>query len=194
MMGKRVIRLGDRTTHGGVVVSASGNFKMFGKEVARLGDKVTCPARGHGTCTIVEGDPLWSIDGVAVALEGHKTSCGASLIASLPQVTRAYEGMGASSPGGAAGGAAAAALQTARQANNATDEPHALRFRAIDPETGAPLVDRSYVVTLSDGTAITGATDANGYTEPVHADAADLIDLHVAFRAPTRDLDLEELA
>lgn len=93
MSSKRIIRLGDPTTHGGVVVSAAARFQMFGKPVARLGDKVTCRVRGHGECTIVEGDPLWSIDGIPVALEGHKTSCGASLISTLPNVTRRYEGM-----------------------------------------------------------------------------------------------------
>ena len=45
--------------------------------------------KGHGVTTIVEGDPTWLIDGIPVALEGHKTSCGASLISTLPAVKRA---------------------------------------------------------------------------------------------------------
>lgn len=85
---KRVIRLGDPTTHGGTVVSASPTVIINGKPVARLGDSVTCPQPGHGTVTIVEGDPNWLIDGRPVALEGHKTSCGASLISTLPTLAR----------------------------------------------------------------------------------------------------------
>ena len=48
----------------------------------------TRAAAAGGVTTIVEGDPTWLIDGIPVALEGHKTSCGASLIASLPNLGR----------------------------------------------------------------------------------------------------------
>lgn len=84
----RVIRLGDPTTHGGKVVSAAPNSSVHGIQIARLGDKVVCPIPGHGVTTIVEGDPNLLIDGIPVALEGHKTSCGASLIATVPDVMR----------------------------------------------------------------------------------------------------------
>lgn len=83
-----VIRLGDSTTHGGKVVSATANSSVNGIQIARLGDKVVCPIKGHGVTTIVEGDPNWLIDGIPVALEGHKTSCGASLISTLPTLDR----------------------------------------------------------------------------------------------------------
>ena len=39
---KHVIRLGDPTTHGGTVVSASSTTIINGIRVARLGDQVTC--------------------------------------------------------------------------------------------------------------------------------------------------------
>lgn len=85
---KKVIRLGDPTSHGGSVVSAASNFSMMGIQVARVGDHCTCPQKGHSGCVIVEGDPAWIIDGRAVALEGHMTSCGASLISTLGNVQR----------------------------------------------------------------------------------------------------------
>lgn len=85
---KRVIRLGDPTTHGGTVVSAVSHSTANNIQIARLGDKVVCPIPGHGVTTIVEGDPNWLIDGIPVALEGHKTSCGASLISTLPTLDR----------------------------------------------------------------------------------------------------------
>ena len=46
------------------------------------------PVRGHVRCVIAEGDPQVLIDGVPVAFEGHKTSCGAVLISTLPEVGR----------------------------------------------------------------------------------------------------------
>lgn len=85
---KKVIRLGDPTSHGGSVVSAAPNFSMMGIQVARMGDSCTCPKPGHSNCQIAEGDPNWIIDGHPVALEGHLTTCGAALISTLPNVDR----------------------------------------------------------------------------------------------------------
>ena len=77
-----VIRLGDTTSHGGKVVSVKAkHFAVGGIAVACVGDKCTCPIKGHDVCTIAEGDPNHVIDGVAVAYEGHKTTCGATLLA-----------------------------------------------------------------------------------------------------------------
>lgn len=79
-----VIRLGDPTSHGGKVASVSAShFTVDGIAVARVGDTCTCPVKGHDGCTIAEGDPHHTIDNVAVAYDGHKTSCGATLIATI---------------------------------------------------------------------------------------------------------------
>lgn len=79
-----VIRLNDKTSHGGTVSSvAATRFTVGGIAIAGVGDKCTCPI--HGTGTIVEGDPHHKVDGIAIAYHGHKTSCGARLIASAPK-------------------------------------------------------------------------------------------------------------
>lgn len=79
---KNVIRLGDPTSHGGKVVNVSAtHFKVGGIAVARVGDKCLCPVKGHDNCTVAEGNQHHLIDGVAVAYDGHKTTCGATLIA-----------------------------------------------------------------------------------------------------------------
>jgi uncharacterized Zn-binding protein involved in type VI secretion len=81
---RNVIRLGDPTSHGGKVESVSANhFTVDGIPVARVGDVCSCPIAGHDNCTIAEGDPDHVIDGVAVAYEGHKTTCGATLTATI---------------------------------------------------------------------------------------------------------------
>jgi uncharacterized Zn-binding protein involved in type VI secretion len=75
----KVIRLGDQTSHGGKVAQVTAtHFTVGGIAVACKGDKVTCPK--HGAGTIVEGDGRHTIDGAPVAYEGHKTSCGATLL------------------------------------------------------------------------------------------------------------------
>jgi uncharacterized Zn-binding protein involved in type VI secretion len=78
-----VIRLNDPTSHGGKVISAAPDTTVLGRAVARKGDLCFCPIKGHDNCTIAEGDPNVLIDDVPVALDGHKTSCGATLISTV---------------------------------------------------------------------------------------------------------------
>lgn len=78
-MARRIIRVGDPTSHGGVVLAGSPTASDAGKPIARLGDPVSCPR--HGVNKIVDGDTGHDIDGVPVALEGHRTECGSTLIA-----------------------------------------------------------------------------------------------------------------
>jgi len=78
----RWIVLGDKTSHGGTVISASGFTSTGGIKVARVGDMTACPRKGHGNCPIVSGDPIVIVDGQPVAREGDSTACGATLIAS----------------------------------------------------------------------------------------------------------------
>ncbi|MEO6920640.1 MAG: PAAR domain-containing protein [Collimonas sp.] len=83
-----VIRLNDPTSHGGKVTSAAPNSKVMGLQVARKGDRCICPMQGHQDCVISEGDSEMLIDGVPVAFDGHKTSCGAVLISTMPNSGR----------------------------------------------------------------------------------------------------------
>ncbi len=62
-MSKGFVLLGDNTTHGGKVISASSTMIVDGKKVALVGDMVSCPVSGHGTNPIVEGSPEWISDG-----------------------------------------------------------------------------------------------------------------------------------
>ena len=81
---KDIIRLGDATTHGGVVLEAFPNTDLNGKPIAGFGHKVSCPLC-KGIFPIAEGSTIYSVEGIAVALDGMKTACGASLIASGPK-------------------------------------------------------------------------------------------------------------
>ena len=79
-----VIRLNDPTSHGGKVISAAPNSTVMGVAVARKGDLCSCPIPGHGTNAIAEGNPKVLIDGVPVAFQGHKATCGAVLMSTVP--------------------------------------------------------------------------------------------------------------
>ncbi|MDW5418944.1 PAAR domain-containing protein [Iodobacter sp. CM08] len=160
---KRVIRLGDQTSHGGVVLSGASTTNMFGKPVALLGDKVSCPVPGHGVCPIVEGDPTWAVGGKAVALEGHKTSCGAVLISSMPEVGRAYEGSGTASRSKIAATAKeniiAATTTLAIMALIFDD-----KYQLIDDSTQTPLANHAYAIERENGDVEHGETDKDGHT------------------------------
>lgn len=80
---KGIIRLGDAISHGGTVIASSSLLFVQKIAVARQGDACTCPITGHTNCVIAEGDPFMLEGGVPVAFEGHKTSCGATLISSV---------------------------------------------------------------------------------------------------------------
>lgn len=86
-MAQPFIVLGDKTSHGGTVIQASGQTFTGDIAVARVGDKVTCPISGHGTNAIASGDPTLMIDGAPVARAGDTTACGATLIASQAVTT-----------------------------------------------------------------------------------------------------------
>lgn len=77
-----IIRQGDKTTHGGMVIGGSAGpgacFGQGGRAIARVGDKVTCPK--HGAGTIVQGTNQARCQGRPIAYSGALTSCGARLI------------------------------------------------------------------------------------------------------------------
>ena len=87
---RKVIRLGDSTSHGGKVISTSApHLTVDGQPVVCIGDKCTCPLPGHGIGTIIESDDKHTVNGKGVAYEGHRTSCGAVLLATSGKVHKA---------------------------------------------------------------------------------------------------------
>ncbi len=81
--GKAQIVVGDSTSHGGRVISGSPSSTWSSAKIpiARKGDRVTCPKCEPHEFDIVEGCDGSTDFGAPVALEGHKTGCGAVLIA-----------------------------------------------------------------------------------------------------------------
>jgi uncharacterized Zn-binding protein involved in type VI secretion len=160
------IVLGDRTDHGGVVVSSSAMTSTHGKGIARVGDKVTCPRRGHGGVTvIVTGDPTMIIDGMPAARHGDKCTCGAMLISS--QMVSGTGGNAATQGSRAHARAVKAAGSGLLTSLLANDKAFDLHFLVRDELTQKPLAKVAYKITLEDGTTINGTTDEAGLTEKI---------------------------
>jgi uncharacterized Zn-binding protein involved in type VI secretion len=85
-LSKAFITLGDRTSHGGIVISADMTFSINGKYVARVGDMTFCP-KCKGMFPITSGAENMISMGQAPARDGDKTACGAVLIASQQTTT-----------------------------------------------------------------------------------------------------------
>ena len=148
-----------------------------------MGDQVTCPKKGHGgTTVIVTGDPTMIIDGQPAARHGDKCACGATLIAAQA-VSRTSDG-GASNPQAASeaqkAAAAGAGLFT-RLLPTSDDVTHDMHFLVQDEETGAPLANVPYKLTLVGGTSITGTTDGNGMTEKVSSNTTQIAQIEVPY-------------
>ncbi len=79
-MYRGFVLLGDKTTHGGEVITASSTYIIDGKPAALVGDQVSCPL--HGANAIVEGCAEWIEEGRCVVVNGCRTACGCQVIAS----------------------------------------------------------------------------------------------------------------
>ncbi|MHC8305774.1 PAAR domain-containing protein [Pseudomonas sp. PB3P13] len=84
---KGIIRIGDKTTGGGAVLSGSTAMLFSSIGVARQGDPVSCPVPGHGRTVVAEGHPAFRDEGVPIAFHGHRCACGCTLISSLPEAS-----------------------------------------------------------------------------------------------------------
>jgi uncharacterized Zn-binding protein involved in type VI secretion len=80
--GRGVIRLNDKTDHGGQVTAVSSGTIVMGKEAALAGDMTYCP-QCKGEFPIKPDGGGAKHKGTAYAYHDVVTACGARLIASL---------------------------------------------------------------------------------------------------------------
>lgn len=180
-MAKRAfIRKGDRTTHGGEVLSGDPTFFIHGREVARVGDSVSCP-RCKRISRIVTGAPT-CFSAQMLALHDDVTDCGAKLIAS--QFTDTYDD-GSEDSATLASLPLASGVSESNQAED--DELHSIRFQAIDPDTGQSAAKCVYILTRENGVQHGGLTDAEGFTETIETAKPEQIAVHFMFKSPKGD-------
>ncbi|MGN3966498.1 PAAR domain-containing protein [Burkholderia gladioli] len=107
-MGRAMICVGDTTTHGGRVLEGSATATIDGKPIAGVGHKVLCP-QCKGVFPILPATGRrypHQIAGRDTAIQGMKTACGATLIASQSATTLDDVGAGEAMTGGAVAAAA----------------------------------------------------------------------------------------
>ena len=143
LFGRAQCVVGDMTSHGGVIISGNPFHTWHDISIARQGDLVTCPKCPPHIFKIAEGLAMWVSDDQPVATEGHRTTCGAELIAQ----------------------AAPADMVSAHTAfANGCGFDQQFHLHDLD---GHPIPDMPYKITAADGTIYRGTTDPNGRTERV---------------------------
>ncbi|WP_338770393.1 PAAR domain-containing protein [Massilia sp. METH4] len=80
--GRGVIRIGDKTDHGGLVLTATSTTIAMGKSAALEGDMTICP-KCKGSFAIKPDGKGAKHKGKSYAYDGDMTECGAKLITSL---------------------------------------------------------------------------------------------------------------
>lgn len=78
-MGSPVARLGDKSSHGGTIISSASRTYINGKLVARKGDLHSCPIKGHGVTPITSGSDSVLVEGQSLARIGDTVGCGATI-------------------------------------------------------------------------------------------------------------------
>ncbi len=145
--GKQVIVLGDTTTHGGKVMTASSTFTYMNIPVARIGDMVECP-QCKGKYPIIEGAPSAFDHENKIARHGDRVACGALLISR-------YNTTGISESGTVSEAVAAEIL-------TASPPPHQQVFDEQAQLVAPPIDGVPYFIEVKDGRTFSGRVGADG--------------------------------
>lgn len=81
----KVARLGDTSSHGGTIITASSDIKANGIGVARDGDLHSCPIPTHGVTPLSSGSTT-KVNGRSVIRVGDTAGCGAAIVSGSPDV------------------------------------------------------------------------------------------------------------
>lgn len=151
-----VIRIGDKTTHGGEVISASSGTVVMGKLAALDGDLSVCP-QCKGKFALRPDGSGARHEGKFYAYHNDVTECGALLISSI-----VFDN--------STGSSEQAHNQSAYMPDIAKliDEDHWVEFRMVDG-LGNPISNLSFELIDPAGATRLGMLDADGYVrvEPV---------------------------
>ncbi len=81
-----VVRLNDTSSHGGRMVTASGDTNANGWPLCRSGDLHQCPIPGHGTTPVNASQGTARCNGAGILQLGDTAGCGASIVSCSPNV------------------------------------------------------------------------------------------------------------
>ncbi|WP_288392575.1 PAAR domain-containing protein [uncultured Herbaspirillum sp.] len=170
------IVVGDRTSHGGVVLTGDQTWKVDGAEVARIGDLVSCPRCKRTALIATSKDPSFTSKGVPVAFDGDMTDCGAILYSRHNAHAGLSDGEGEPF-----------SLADVKEHRPPPMQEYQRHFILRDSTSAQPLPNTAYTITTEEGRVIKGYTDPEGRTDVVWTTAPSRVEL-VAHRAsPERD-------
>ncbi len=200
MVMRKIVVVGDKTTTSGVIQpNANSTFSVgdAGHKVALIGGQATCLAcKSIGIIAKAGGPRRMNFMG-EVALEDDIVLCGCpvhpKLVANLHQ-TMTYDDQAESlgivtSP--MVDSATAATAASPSSSSPSGQAPQGKRFLFQDSETGKPLANRAYLAKVG-GASQNGVTDGEGYAN-VDAAAGQVVQLHLIFKAPARQLKNGEI-
>lgn len=185
-MAGEIIRLGDRTSHGGIVIEGSPADICMGKPIAFVGHKVQCP-QCKGVFPIVEGALTTTFYGKGVALGGMRTACGAILLAGQitdvvqfgagdTQARMATRNLNPTTFHSSSAKGIEGTSSNAETDRSQFDE----KFKLLDAETGSPIPNAEYAIRRQSGEIEHGITDAEGHTHLLSTTAsAEVIEIFV---------------
>lgn len=150
---KPAIVIGNVTDHGGIVSAGDNTYLIDGKAAHVEGMTHFCP-KCKVTVTALSSSPLVVINGRAIIVAGDKTSCGATF---LPSQNLLVRDQGSSSGSGSS--------TTNDSFVQNTEKENSVIFKFKDPNTGKPLTDFPYILTLPNGEQVEGKTNKAGKTE-----------------------------
>nr|WP_246490815.1 PAAR domain-containing protein [Chitinivorax tropicus] len=173
--------MGDRTSHGGVVITGDPTWTIDGQPIARVGDKVTCPRCKVVSTIISSRFPSVTGFGRPVAYDQDMTACGAVLYSRHNDHT----GWGTDDDEGDDVNVTAAPIEEYAPKQALRFQEH---FILHDNITGKPLTGVPYTIRTGEGRAFTGETDEQGRTDVVWTDSPLPVEV-VAHPKPVDDTD-----
>lgn len=156
--GRGVIRIGDKTDHGGEVISASSGTVVMGKFAALQDDMTICP-RCKGEFAIKPDGSGAKHMGRFYAYHNDITACGARLITSLDS---------SSAPSGSSQTSSAGPNPVSGLASDVEFNDY---FQLLDANTGQPLRIHDYALVRANGNIEYGTTGINGNTHMLSSTA-----------------------
>jgi len=170
------IRVGDKASCGGTVVEGDPRCSGRGRSYAFLGARVVC----REDCVIVEGFMRSRLpNGRARVHHGMVTSNGCPLQSTLNDIDGVGNESGKEIPPAFArspDGGWMGIVPPEQEHGQAYDE----YFIVVDEQTGAPVRDRFYRITLDSGETISGRTDDEGRTRYATSDRRRALTIEVA--------------
>jgi len=79
-MARPQARMGDVSSHGGMIITGAIRTIVNGRPVARMGDLHVCPIPGHGVTPIITGSLNTITEVMPNARLGDVAACGAVIV------------------------------------------------------------------------------------------------------------------